>query len=103
MMTKDEVTNKGLELVGLAGDARSSFLLALRRAKEGKLDEAEALIKEGEAMIVEAHIAQTELLQIEAAGDYSDLTLLMVHGQDHLMTTILLKDILQTLLDVYRK
>jgi PTS system lactose-specific IIA component len=102
-MTKEEVTMKGLELVGLAGDARSSFLLALKRAKEGKMDEADALIKEGEACIIEAHQAQTELLQVEAGGDYSDITLLMVHGQDHLMTTILLKDILVTLLDVYRK
>jgi PTS system lactose-specific IIA component len=102
-MTKEEVTYKGLELVGLAGDARSNYLLALQAAKKGDFAKADALIAEGNEMIVEAHKAQTELIQTEAAGDYSDLTLLMVHGQDHLMTTILLKDILVTLLDVYKQ
>jgi PTS system lactose-specific IIA component len=77
--------------------------LPFKQQKKGDFAKADALIAEGNEMIVEAHKAQTELIQTEAAGDYSDLTLLMVHGQDHLMTTILLKDILVTLLDVYKQ
>jgi cellobiose-specific phosphotransferase system component IIA len=62
-MTKEEVTYKGLELVGLAGDARSNYLLALQAAKKGDFAKADALIAEGNEMIVEAHKAQTELIQ----------------------------------------
>jgi PTS system lactose-specific IIA component len=53
-MTKEEVTYKGLELVGLAGDARSNYLLALQAAKKGDFAKADALIAEGNEMIVEA-------------------------------------------------
>lgn len=102
-MTKEEMTYKGLELVGYAGEARSNYLIALKKAKEKKFEEAEKYLSEAEELVIEAHKAQTELLQIEAQGNYSDITLLMVHGQDHLMTTILLKDIIQTLIDIYRK
>ncbi|ATZ17532.1 PTS system, lactose-specific IIA component [Williamsoniiplasma luminosum] len=102
-MTKKEMSEKGMVLVGYSGDARSSYLIALKKAKEGKWKEVETLLAEGDEMLLEAHQAQTELLQAEAQEKYSDVTMIMVHGQDHLMTTVLLKDLIQTLLDVYRK
>ena len=48
-------------------------------------------------------IAKRELLQQEARGDNVEVGFIMVHGQDHLMTTLLLKDIVGTLMDVYKK
>ena len=46
---------------------------------------------------------KTDLLQQEARGDNVEVGFIMVHGQDHLMTTLLLKDIVGTLMDVYKK
>ncbi len=42
------------------------------------------------------------MLSAEAAGDHADLGLIMVHAQDHLMTTMLLRDIVDSLVDIYR-
>jgi len=50
----------------------------------------------------DAHKSQTELLQMEARGEHIDIGFITVHAQDHLMTTILLKDIINNLLDIYR-
>ena len=53
-------------------------------------------------MYCNAHKAQTSLLAKEAQGEdiaYSK----MMHGQDHLMTTLLLKDLMKHLLELYRR
>ncbi|MEG2198299.1 MAG: PTS lactose/cellobiose transporter subunit IIA [Malacoplasma sp.] len=102
-MTKKEITMIGFELVALAGEARSYLLSALNFAKENKFDEIEDLFKQAEELIIECHKKQTEMLQKEAQGDYSEVTLIMVHGQDHLMTTILLKELVGHIVDLYKK
>lgn len=43
------------------------------------------------------------MLAKEAGGEDVELGFIMVHGQDHLMTTMLLKDIIENLLDIYKE
>lgn len=102
-MTKEEATMVAFEIVAYSGDARSKLLLAVEKAKAGDLSAVDKLITEAEECLVDAHKAQTELLQQEARGENVEVGFIMVHGQDHLMTTMLLKDIIQTLIDVYKK
>lgn len=103
MRSREEISMIGFEIVAYAGDARSKLIMALNKAKEQKFDECDELIKQAHELLREAHNTQTEMIAEEAGGNYSDLTFVMVHGQDHLMTTMLLKDIIETLIDVYRK
>ena len=44
----------------------------------------------------------TNLLVKQMTGENIDIGFITVHAQDHLMTTILLKDIINNLLDIYR-
>jgi PTS system lactose-specific IIA component len=44
-----------------------------------------------------------DLLVEEAKENYNDVTLTMVHGQDHLMTTILLKELSNYLIELLSK
>ncbi|KAE9506562.1 Lichenan-specific phosphotransferase enzyme IIA component (plasmid) [Lactiplantibacillus plantarum] len=46
---------------------------------------------------------QTKMLTAEANGKHSQLTLLTVHSQDHLMTAITFIDLAQELIKVYHK
>lgn len=98
-MNREEVQLLGFEIVAFAGDARSKFLEALTAAQAGDFAKADALIEEGNNCIAEAHRAQTSLLAKEAQA-YS---VTMMHGQDHLMTTILLKDLMKHLLEFYKR
>lgn len=102
-MTKKEINLKGLELVAYAGDARACYLKVLNHIKKNEFDKIQILLDEADELVIEAHKAQTELLQMEASGNYSDITLIMVHGQDHLMTTILLKELMSTLIYLAKK
>ncbi|EGQ3088439.1 PTS lactose/cellobiose transporter subunit IIA [Staphylococcus pseudintermedius] len=102
-MNREEVAMLGFEIVAYAGDARSKYLEALSAAQAGDYDKAEQLIEEGNQCIVDAHKAQTSLLQKETMGDDIAYSVTMMHGQDHLMTTILLKDMLKHIIELYKR
>lgn len=61
------------------------------------------MIEEAEQCIADAHRAQTSLLQKEAQGDDIAYSVTMMHGQDHLITTILLKDLIKYLMQLYKR
>lgn len=102
-MNREEVTLLGFEIVAYAGDARSKLLEALNAARTGDFAQAEALVAAAEECIVLAHNAQTSLLQKEAAGEDLAYSVTLMHGQDHLMTTLLLKDMMAHILELYKR
>ena len=83
------------EIIANAGDARSFAFGALEAAKAGNFEEAEELLKKSDAAAVLAHHAQTDLLVKQANGENVPVDVLMVHSQDHLMTSMLAIEILQ--------
>lgn len=102
-MDKEEVAMIGFEIVAYSGEARSKFLEALNSVKNGGDEEnIQKLVDEGNNSLNLAHKSQTNLLAKEAGGEDVQLGFIFVHGQDHLMTTILLKDILDNLMDIYK-
>ncbi|MBU0279077.1 MULTISPECIES: PTS lactose/cellobiose transporter subunit IIA [unclassified Gemella] len=102
-MNKEEITLLGFEIVAYAGDARSKLLESLKVAQEGNFDKAEQLVVLAQENIVLAHNAQTSLIQKEAVGEDLAYSVTMMHGQDHLMTTILLKDTIKHFIELYRR
>lgn len=102
-MDKQEAAMVGFEIVAYAGEARSTLLQALKEAKSGNFENTDNLIEKANESILKAHKAQTEMLAKEAGGESVEIGFIMVHGQDHLMTTMLLRDIIENLIDVYRE
>lgn len=92
MATKEEISMVGFALVAYAGDARTAALKALDAAEAGNFEFAETKIEEAQNDINDAHNQQTKILSEEAGGANMDVTFIMVHGQDTLMTTMLLID-----------
>ncbi len=101
-MTSEELELTMIEIVALSGDARTKLLNAVKQAKEGEFSGARALVDEAQGLLNDAHNAQTDLLTAEARGEVTAPTVLLVHAQDHLMTTMLLRDVIDALIDVYR-
>ncbi|CYT69875.1 phosphotransferase system cellobiose-specific component IIA [Streptococcus suis] len=102
-MNREEITLLGFEIVAFAGDARSLLMEALAAAQKGDYAKAEELVEAANACIVEAHHAQTSLLQKEAAGEDLAFSVTLMHGQDHLMTTLLLKDMMGHMIELYKR
>ncbi|MFL0248831.1 PTS lactose/cellobiose transporter subunit IIA [Clostridium neuense] len=102
-MTKEELELTTMEIVAYAGDARSKYIEALNAANDKEYDKAEALVKEGNDLITEAHNVQTKMIQMEASGEKIEVGFLVVHAQDHLMTVMLLRDLVKNLINLYKK
>lgn len=92
------------ELIINGGDAKSKAIQAIRAAKGNDFQLADLKIKEASESLERAHGFQTEIIQAEARGESRvEISLLMVHGQDHLMNAITTKDIAIEMIDLYKK
>ncbi|MBU5591898.1 PTS lactose/cellobiose transporter subunit IIA [Clostridium sp. MSJ-4] len=92
-----------LNLIMNSGDARSYAMEAIQSAKDGDFNTAEDLMKKCNEQLDHAHSAQTSLIQSEASGNKTELSLLLVHAQDHLMTTLTLKDLALEIIDIHKR
>lgn len=92
-----------MQLVGSAGESKSLCFEALRAAKEGNFQLAEDKIAEAKKVFLQAHEVQTELICKEADGEDIKMGVLMVHAQDHLMTSLLARDLIEEMIDLYRQ
>lgn len=101
MTSKEDISMVGFTIVAYAGDAKTALLNALKEAKAGNFDKARELVEESNKSLVDAHNAQTKLMSQEADGEELDTTFIMSHGQDTLMTTMLLKDEISYFIDIY--
>ena len=82
--------------------ARSYAFQALDAAKQGKFDEADELMKKSEDSSTLAHKSQTDLLFKEMNGQHTDVDVLLVHSQDHLMTSMLAQELIKELIELYK-
>lgn len=103
MATKQEISMIGFEIVAYAGDAQTDLIAALDAARTGNFEEAERLHKQASDELVGAHDTQTKLLSQEAGGGEMDVTFIMVHAQDTLMTTMMLEKQTRFMIDEYRR
>ena len=90
-------------LITASGNAKSDAMEAIQYAKEGNIEAARTSIGKAEESLKEAHKTQTSLIQSEARGEKLEVSILLVHAQDHLMNAILMKDLATEFVDLYEK
>lgn len=90
-------------IVAYAGDAKTALLKGLSSARDGDFDRAKKLMEEANDSIVLSHREQTKLLSEEAGGADLQISLIMVHAQDSLMTTMMLKEEAIYFIDAYER
>ncbi len=103
MAVNEDMAMTAMEIVAFAGDARTKYLQSMDAMEAGEYDKAQAMIKEADDLILDAHNTQTELITKEASGEKVELSFLTVHAQDHLMTAMLLGDMVKRFIKLYKK
>ena len=95
-MTKEE--QEIVQLISIAGESKAKAFEALKCVKTKDFDLAKGLIEESRNLDLEAHNIQTELIsrELNEEVESSNVGLLMVHAQDHYMTS----DLIETLISV---
>ena len=81
-MTPDELIDTSMMLIVHSGDARAAAFHALQEAKAGNYEEAKKLMAESQG---------------------PQVNLLLVHAQDHLMTSMLAQELIAELIELHEK
>lgn len=97
-----------MELVVNSGEARNNALEAIEAAQNQDFQTAQKKMEACNEALSKAHEFQTELLSDEAGGmGETPLSLILVHGQDHLMNAMTVRDLaghmIQMCRMIYRK
>ncbi|MEN2766867.1 PTS lactose/cellobiose transporter subunit IIA [Ornithinibacillus xuwenensis] len=103
MQSIEDIQALSFTIILHAGNARSSAMEAISYAKDYNFSAAREKIKEAEEAFVEAHHVQTDLLQLEASGKKHEVTVILVHAQDHLMTALTVKDLANEMITMYER
>lgn len=102
-MDNMELELKVMNLVVDSGSARSYAMEAIAFAKDGEFAKADEVMKSSDDEFAKAHHSQTELIQSEAKGEKIDMSLIVVHAQDHLMTSGVVRDLAKEIITIHKK
>ncbi|MBC1998234.1 PTS lactose/cellobiose transporter subunit IIA [Listeria marthii] len=94
---------QSFKIISSAGDASSLFLKAIQHAEKSEFDKAEECIKQANQSLKDAHHVQTALIQEESGGDAKEVSLLLIHAQDHLMNAFVYCDLVKSVLNLYKR
>jgi cellobiose PTS system EIIA component len=86
-----------------AGEARAKVFEALELAEIGKIAEARTKYAEADEDMHRAHKIQTGFIQQESSGVPLQINMLFVHAQDHLMTAMSEKGLIEKLITLHEK
>lgn len=102
-MENKQTTQISMSLIGNAGEAKSQAFAALKQAKLKNFDEAKNLLVLANEAVKRAHKEQTQLLVNEARDQATEINVLLIHAQDHLMTTILAIELITEMVELYKE
>ena len=83
-----------------AGDCKNHAYIALNNVNEGNYEEANKEMQLANDALAKAHDSQTMFLHKEANGEKIDMSVLFVHAQDHLMTAITEKNLIEQIIEL---
>ena len=92
-----------MELLVNAGQARSDAMEAIRCAGQKDWQGATQLMASSESACLQAHKIQTALISQDEGCGKIKVNLILVHAQDHLMTVMLLRDIVKNFVNLAKK
>ncbi|CAM5379701.1 PTS lactose/cellobiose transporter subunit IIA OS=Lysinibacillus sphaericus OX=1421 GN=LS41612_07505 PE=4 SV=1 [Lysinibacillus sphaericus] len=72
-------------------------------SKKGANQSSKGQNQAGNEALIEAHHAQTALLTQEAREEKVEVSMLLIHAQDHLMNAITFRDLAQEMIELYEQ
>lgn len=91
-----------MQMITNSGSAKSSYIEAIQKAKEGAFDEAERLMEEGDQFFSKAHGVHGNLLAQEASGEKVEFALILMHAEDQMASTEMAKVMAGEIIALYR-
>lgn len=104
----EKLTSEQIQLIAFtiilhSGNARTLIHQSFKSMREADFKGANQLLENANEELLKAHHSQTELLQSYANGAKFDMEIIMVHAQDHLMTTMTLREVAIEMAHLYQQ
>ncbi|AMG94405.1 MULTISPECIES: PTS N,N'-diacetylchitobiose transporter subunit IIA [Citrobacter] len=99
----EELEEVVMGLIINSGQARSLAYAALKQAKQGDFDAAKTMMEQSRMALNEAHLVQTKLIEGDQGEGKMKVSLVLVHAQDHLMTSMLARELVTELIELHEK
>lgn len=90
------------QIIAASGGAKSAFIAAIEAAKSGDFEEAQRQMEAGEEMMNQGHGPHAELIQKEASGESTPVSLLLIHAEDQMMGAEQFKMLAEESIDLYK-
>lgn len=91
------------EIISYSGSAKAMAYEAMAEASQNDFEKAQSLLKEADATLLLAHQIQNELIQSIKEEEARDISLLLIHAQDHMMMAMELRNLAEMMLGIYQK
>jgi PTS system cellobiose-specific IIA component len=98
-----DVNMIGFQIISNVGTAKSLVMEALYAAKDGDFAEAEAKLKESKHYFVEGHKIHASLIQKEASGEKVEISLILMHAEDQLLSAETISELVKEMIEMYKK
>ncbi|KAF1303772.1 PTS cellobiose transporter subunit IIA [Enterococcus saccharolyticus] len=102
-MDQETLQGVAFEIILSSGDARTLIHESFAHMRANEFEKAAQKLEDANESLVNAHKAQTELLKEYANGETIVMEVIMVHAQDHLMTTMTLREVALEMLELYKR
>ncbi|HEI8402109.1 TPA: PTS N,N'-diacetylchitobiose transporter subunit IIA [Citrobacter freundii] len=99
----EELEEVVMGLIINSGQVRSLAYGALKMAKQGDFESAKAMMDQSRLALNEAHLVQTKLIEGDQGEGKMKVSLVLVHAQDHLMTSMLARELVTELIELHEK
>lgn len=95
--------DKVLKLIIHAGNAKSHLYEALSYAKQNNFKKCDEYMESANTEIIEAQQIQTSLINKKEDGKDTQMTMLLIHSQDHLMTCLSERNLAREIIDLRKE
>lgn len=96
------IESKIMELIFIAGNAKSMALKAIMEAEKKNIAESEKMLKEAKVELHKAHSIQTDFMNREFSGEKIEKTILLIHAQDHYMSAHTIIELAERFINLYK-
>ncbi|WP_270458033.1 PTS lactose/cellobiose transporter subunit IIA [Lactobacillus gasseri] len=94
--------NQIFEIISHAGEARANLYDALKETRKRNYDKADKLMRSADKEMNAAHNVQTALITDDLKNEVK-ISLLLIHAQDQLMTTMSEQTLIQQMIEMQKQ
>lgn len=102
-VSSEELQVTAFDIILHSGNGRTAIHEAFAKMRAGDFTKADEHLAKAEEELLQAHQSQTHLLKEYAGGKKVEMEIIMVHAQDHLMTTMTLLEVAKEMAFLYRQ